>query len=179
MSSLGNSRPLKICAVILFSPSWLLGKEIKTTIHRMHLSSQLYLKIFFNYRMASSRYTGFFPAIALDPLKRALIRYTAVSRLSFTLFLLEPLFHFIPTVSSDWPSLWWCCLCCPTFVVLFLHCSCDMCRSTLSSFTSESSLPLYTTIMPDRLFLFSGCNKKMLQKYDQANTRDTMYTKWF
>lgn len=53
----------------------------------------------------------------------------------------------------------WCCLCCPTLVVLSSHCSYDICRPTQSLFTSESCMQLYTTIMPDKFFLFSG-NKK-------------------
>ena len=125
VSRLENSRSQKICGVIIFSSFLALGKEIKTTIHRIQLSSQLYLKFFFFFffffyhRMASSSYTGFFPSIALDLLKRALIRCTAVSRLCSILFLLGPLVHFIPTVSSAWPSFydivsvvlpWQCCL---------------------------------------------------------------------
>lgn len=149
-SRLGNSRFLRICEYTPPPPA--LGKEIKTTIHRMCLSSQLYLRdsfFFFLFQPQNGflSYTGFFPAIALSPLKGLLIRCTAVRRLSSTLILWGHLSLLSLTASQPgllfvkWTLLSYLgSFVFPTALEIFIV------GKYLTFFTSESSLPLHSKV---------------------------------
>lgn len=150
----------KSVELLFFPLSWLLVKKSKQPFTEFICHPSCIWSFFFlNHRMASSRYTGFFPSIALDLLKRALIRCTAVSRLCSILFLLGPLVHFIPTVSSAWPSFydivsvvlpWQCCL--STVHVIF--------AGKLWAYSHLSPLFLSTQqLCLIECILFSGYNK--------------------
>lgn len=146
----------------------------------MCLSSQLYLQdsffFFFKPQNGFLSSTGFYPAIALNPLKGQLIRCTAVRRLSSTLFLWGCLSLLSLTASQ--PGLLFVKLTMlsylgsfvfPTALEIFIV------GKYLTFFTSESSVPLHSTIC----LADCACGvdvRKNIARMMAANSKDTVYS---
>lgn len=124
--------------------------------------------------------TGFFPAIALNPLKGELIRCTAVRRISSTLFLQGHL-SLLSLTASQFGLLfvkltmlsWLGSFVFLTALELFIV------GKYLTFFTSESSVPLHSTIcLAGRLCRWSRCKKKKknIARMMAVNSKDTVYS---
>lgn len=132
-------------------PPWLLVKKSKQPFTECvcHPSCICGILFFFLFQPQNGflSYTGFFPAIALSPLKGQLIRCTAVRRLSSTLILWGHLSLLSLTASQPgllfvkWTLLSYLgSFVFPTALEIFIV------GKYLTFFTSESSLPLHSKV---------------------------------
>lgn len=148
-------------------PPWLLVKKSKQPFIECvcHPSCICGILFFFQPQNGFLSYTGFFPAIALSPLKGQLIRCTAVRRLSSTLILWGHLSLLSLTASQPgllfvkWTLLSYLgSFVFPTALEIFIV------GKYLTFFTSESLLPLHSKVCLADCACRVDVRKKSLQE---------------
>lgn len=162
-------------------PPWLLVKKSKQTFTECvcHPSCICGILFFFLFQPQNGflSYTGFFPAIALSPLKGQLIRCTAVRRLSSTLILWGHLSLLSLTASQPgllfvkWTLLSYLgSFVFPTALEIFIV------GKYLTFFTSESSLPLHSKVCLVDCACRVDVRKKIIARMTAVNSKDTVYS---